>query len=167
MARKSPSQSTSRAVRMEAATYSWLWVVRAYNLCDAVLNERLALLDVRIGEHEVLANLLRAPGMTQQQLAARCFVAKSGVSMLITRMEQQALVQRDADLVDARVKRLSLTKKGLKLALATQEIQIEVVAAMVEHTSDKNIKIVAEAMQHASLALEQMLHTRRSTEVGA
>ncbi len=141
----------------ESATYSWLAVVRAYHLCDAVLTQRLTALGVRIGEHEVLANLLRSPGITQQQLAERCFVAKSGVSMLITRMEQQALVQRDADIVDARVKRLSLTAQGLKLAEATRSVQIEVVAAMVDGTSEAEIAVIATAMQRASLALERML----------
>lgn len=159
---------TSRAQPLlpnpESTTYAWLAVVRAYNLCDAVLSQRLALLGVRIGEHEVLANLHRSPGMTQQQLAARCFVAKSGISMLITRMEQRALVQRDADSVDARVKRLSLTKTGQALAKATQKIQIEVVGAMVEKTRAKDIKIVAEAMQRASVALEQMLNPDHAAE---
>jgi DNA-binding MarR family transcriptional regulator len=151
------SETLSTRSLPESATYSWLAVVRAYNLCDAVLTQRLAALGVRIGEHEVLANLLRSPGMTQQQLAERCFVAKSGVSMLITRMEQQALVTRESDAIDARVKRLSLTKKGLKLARATHAIQVEVVTAMVDGASETEIAVVTGAMQRASLALERML----------
>ena len=141
----------------DAAIQTWLSVVRAYNLCDAVLTQRIATLGARIGEHEVLANLLRSPGITQQQLAQRCFAAKSGVSMLITRMEQTLLVQREADAVDARVKRLSLTAKGRKLAEATVNIQTEVVAAMVKQSTERELKIIAQAMQRASAALEQML----------
>ena len=67
------------------ATLAWLSVVRVYNLCDAAMATRLAPLGLRVGEHEVLANLLRAPGITQQELAKRCFVAKSGISMMLTR----------------------------------------------------------------------------------
>jgi DNA-binding MarR family transcriptional regulator len=162
MALNLSSALPSPATPSDATIQSWLSVVRAYNLCDAVLTERLAALDVRIGEHEVLANLLRTPGMTQQQLAARCFVAKSGVSMLVTRMEEQALLRRDADLVDARVKRLSLTKKGTKLAESARKIQIEVVSAMIEKSSDKDIKITGEVMQRATFALEQMLQPQRA-----
>jgi DNA-binding MarR family transcriptional regulator len=47
-------------------------------------------LSLRVTEHEVLANLALMPGMTQQALATRCFVAKSGISMLLTRLEEQA-----------------------------------------------------------------------------
>ena len=54
-----------------AATLAWLSVVRVYNLCDAAMTARLAELGLRVGEHEVLANLLRTPGMTQQELAKR------------------------------------------------------------------------------------------------
>ena len=46
---------------------SWLSVVRAYHLCEAVLSQRVSTLGLRLGEHEVLVNLLRLPGLTQQQ----------------------------------------------------------------------------------------------------
>jgi DNA-binding MarR family transcriptional regulator len=151
----------SRTTALESATTSWLSVVRAYNLCDAALTQRLAPLGLRIGEHEVLANLLRSPQLTQQQLAERCFVAKSGVSMLVTKMEAADLVQRDADAVDARVKRLSLTADGRRLAVATQKIQIDVVKAMISGTSAHDLKIIGTAMQRASQALEQMLQVEQ------
>jgi DNA-binding MarR family transcriptional regulator len=151
----------SRTTALESVTTSWLSVVRAYNLCDAALTQRLAPLGLRIGEHEVLANLLRVPQLTQQQLAERCFVAKSGVSMLVTKMEAAGLVQRDADAVDARVKRLSLTDDGRRLAVATQKIQIDVVKAMISGTSASDLKIIGTAMQRASQALEQMLQVEQ------
>ena len=147
----------SRTAALESATASWLAVVRAYNLCDAALTQQLAPLGLRIGEHEVLANLHRVPQLTQQQLAERCFVAKSGVSMLVTKMEAAGLVQRDADAVDARVKRLSLTTDGRRLAVAAQKVQIDVVSAMVAGTSARDLKIIGAAMRRASQALEQML----------
>jgi glycosyltransferase A (GT-A) superfamily protein (DUF2064 family) len=74
------------------AIRTWLSVVRAYHLCDAVMVERLAALDVRTAEHEVLANLVRDPGISQQVLAARCFTAKSHISALLRALEERGLV---------------------------------------------------------------------------
>ena len=89
------------SARKAATSKAWFGVVRAYNLCDAAMASQLAVLGLRVGEHEVLANLMLNPGMTQQALAKRCFVAKSGISMLLTRMEAQALLRREADPSDS------------------------------------------------------------------
>jgi DNA-binding MarR family transcriptional regulator len=153
MARTRTPSNASSAV----STQSWLSVVRAYNLCDAVMAHRLAAIGLRVGEHEVLLNLLRAPGITQQQLAQRCFVAKSGASMLVTRMEQSGWVLRQADAVDARVRRLFLTPDGAALAAQGQAIQSEVIATMVSSCSAAELKTITEVMQRASVALEALL----------
>ena len=46
-------------------------IVLAQRFGEDVERARLAALGVRIAEHEVLANLATAPGITQQALAAR------------------------------------------------------------------------------------------------
>ncbi len=137
-------------------TQSWLAVVRAYNLCDAVMTARLAALGVRVAEHEVLANLAGAPGITQQALAARCFVAKSGISMLLTQMESRGWVRREADAADARVRRLQLTPAGQALAAQTLQVQSQVVAAMVAGASEAELELVTVVMQRVSAQLEAL-----------
>ena len=138
---------------------SWLSVGQAYNLWDAVMTQRLAALGLRVAEHEVLVNLLRAPGITQQALAQRCFVAKSGASMMVTRLERLQWVERQADAVDARVRRLFLTPAGRALAEASQGVQMEVVSAMVKGSSAGDLKFITTAMQRASALLENMLRS--------
>ena len=138
------------------AAQSWLAVVRTYNLCDATLARRLAAIGLRTAEHEVLLNLLLAPGLTQQQLAQRCFVAKSGVSMLVTRMEEGGWLQRHADALDARMRRLVLTPQGQAMAERGRAIQDEVVSAMTHGAPPTELALVTAAMQRASAALEQM-----------
>lgn len=150
------SRRSTKASPSPLALQSWLAVVRTYNLCDAVMSQRLAALGLRLGEHEVLINLLRSPGITQQQLAERCFVAKSGVSMLVTRMEGSGHLLRETDPADARVRRLLLTSEGQALAALAQQVQNDVIAAMVGHTSDAELATIAEVMQRASVALEAM-----------
>ncbi|MEO8060311.1 MAG: MarR family winged helix-turn-helix transcriptional regulator [Burkholderiales bacterium] len=156
MATRTRSRTLSRAPSSPHGTQSWLAVVRAYNLCDAVMSARLAELGLRIGEHEVLATVATVPGITQQELAARCFVAKSGVSMLLTQMEGKALVGREADAADARVRRLFLTPAGQALAEKTLKIQAEVVSVMVEGASEAELAMVADVMQRVAAKLETL-----------
>ncbi|RYF60230.1 MAG: MarR family transcriptional regulator [Comamonadaceae bacterium] len=148
MATKAPSSPHGTLV--------WLSCVRAYNLCEAVMTARLAELGLRVGEHEVLATIATTPGITQQALAARCFVAKSGVSMLIAQLESRGWVLRESDGADARVKRLSLTPDGLAVAQQTLAIQADVVRAMVDSASEADMATVTRVMDHASEALETM-----------
>jgi DNA-binding MarR family transcriptional regulator len=151
-----PSRRTLSAETMQ----SWLSVVRVYHLCDAVLSQRLSALGLKLPEHELLVNLLRHPGQTQQQLAQRCFVAKSGISMLVSRMVDAGRVQREADAVDARVWRLTLTPAGRALAERAQQVQAGVIAAMAEASSPAEQKVIAEAMERASVTLEGLLGAR-------
>lgn len=139
---------------------AWLSVVRSYHLCEAVLSQRLLALGVKLAEHEVLVNLLRAPGSTQQALAQRCFVAKSGVSMLVSRMVQAGLVQRQADEVDARVWRLFLTPQGERLAGQASAVQAEVVEAMTQGSSEAELLALAEAMERSAQVLQGLLAAR-------
>jgi DNA-binding MarR family transcriptional regulator len=152
-----PPRKAIKPTNQQLAKHSWLSVVRAYNLCDAVLTQRLAGMGLKLAEHEVLINLLRTPRLSQQQLAKRCFVAKSGVSMLVTRMQKDGLVQRHADAVDARVWLLALTPRGRVLAEQAQAIQDGVVQVMARHSSAQELQGIADAMQRIGAALEALL----------
>ena len=148
--RKTPKASSPHG------TQTWLAVVRAYNLCDSIMTARLAELGLRIGEHEVLATLATVPGITQQDLAARCFVAKSGVSMLLAQMEGLGLVTREVDANDGRVKRLSLSAAGRALAAKSLQVQGEVVGAMAAGATQAELATAATVMERVSTQLEAL-----------
>ncbi len=146
--------STAASAR---GTQAWIAVVRAYQLCDSVLQARLSESGVKVAQHEILINLLRSPGVTQQELATHCFVAKSGVSMLMTQLESLGWVVRRADSGDARVKRVYLTAKGVRLAEKTRRVQAQIVDAMAESVSELELAMLNEVMQRVSSRLSQML----------
>lgn len=150
------THKTARAPSSPHGTKTWLAVVRAYNLCDAAMSVRLAELGLRIGDHEVLATLTTMPGITQQELAARCFVTKSGVSMLLAQLEAKGWVRREADASDARVKRLTLTAAGEKIAALSLKTQSEVVTAMVAGSSEAELTFVTNVMEAVSARLEAL-----------
>lgn len=157
---KKPSPATARRASAPSSphgTASWLAVVRAHHLCEAVMSARLAVLGHRLGDHEVLANVLTTPGITQQALAARCFAAKSGISMLLAQLEADGLVRREADADDARVRRLFLTAAGMAQARRTMKVQAEVVTAMASAVSEAELDLVADVMARVTLQLEALM----------
>lgn len=156
-AAKTPKpRKSDRAPSSPHGTLAWLAVVRAYNLCDAVMTARLAAIGLRVGEHEVLATIATTPGITQQALAARCFVAKSGVSMLLTQMEAKGWVRRDSDGADARVRHLTLTEDGMAMAQRCLAVQAELVTAMVAPATGDELATVADTMNRVSAVLETL-----------
>ena len=150
------NRKTPREPSSPHGTKTWLAVVRAYNLADAAMATRLAVIGLRIGEHEVLATLATVSGITQQELASRCFVAKSGVSMLLAQMEAKGWVRRKADASDARVKRLALTAAGRAIAAQSMKVQAEVVTAMVAGSSEEELDSVTRSMESVSARLEAL-----------
>ena len=138
-------------------TAAWLAVVRAYHLCEAVMTTRLARLGVKLAEHEVLANLSTAPGITQQVLAGRCFAAKSHTSMLLKQMEADGWVRREIDPSDARAKCLFLTAAGAALAWRTMKVQGDVVSSMASTLTPRELDLVEKLMAPACVVLEGML----------
>jgi DNA-binding MarR family transcriptional regulator len=102
--------------------------------------------------------LLRSPGATQQQITKGCFVAKSGVSMLLVKFEKGGLIRRTDDESDARIKRTFLSAKGEKLALKTLKIQQSVVELMAKTLSDTELKGVADVMESVSARLRTAIN---------
>ncbi len=141
----------------DAGTRSWLSVVRAYHLCSELIGARLAELGVKTSEHEILVNLRRQPGLNQQALAARCFTAKSHVSGLLNDMASKGWISRQADPLDGRVKRLTLTAAGFEMAAQTAAIQADVVALMTEGVAHTELLHINQAMTDVSSRLEAAL----------
>jgi DNA-binding MarR family transcriptional regulator len=150
MSTDEPSSRDRQAIK------AWLSVVRAYHLCDAAMSTRLAALGLRTAEHEVLANLARSPGMSQQALAARCFTAKSHISAVLRSMEERGWVRREDDPDDARARRLYLTRSGQALARRSVAAQSEVVDAMVRSETVRDLAFVEAAMNRVGERLEAL-----------
>jgi len=153
----SMTRRTAKRPPTPRSTAAWLAVGRVYNLCDAVLSAKLATVGLRLTDHELLIVLDAHPGSTQQELAARCFIAKSGVSMLLTQMERQGWVVRQADARDARAKRLFLTEAGEALALKARQVQAEVAEAMAVGLTAAELDTVEDVMTRVSAQLEKLL----------
>ena len=138
------------------AANAWIAVVRAYNHCSSAITRRISKFGMNLTQHEILINLLMQPGLSQQELAARCFSAKSGISALVTRFEADGLLHRNLNSEDARKKELFLTGPGKEQALRNLAIQNEIVDAMTSVYSKEELAWLEECMNRTTELLKQM-----------
>ncbi len=73
--------------------------------------------ELPLAAYDVLLRLARAPGraLRMTDLADRVMLSPSGMTRLIDRLAARGLVERQADLQDARVALASLTDEGMRL----------------------------------------------------
>jgi DNA-binding MarR family transcriptional regulator len=159
MVKTPPRGARSARSAEDDATRSWLAVVRAYHLCSELMAQRLGALGVRTAEHEILANLRREPGLSQQALAARCFTAKSHISGLLSDLEQRGWVRREVDPADARARCLFLEPAGARIAERTAAVQAEVVALMTGGVPPEEMALIQTSMAAVSERLLAALAT--------
>lgn len=135
--------------------YNWVAVARAHQMVEKTLNARLAPHGVRLAHHDILANIYRFEGLTQNALAARLLVGRSNLSMLLPELERRGLIERFGDEADRRVRRLRLTESGRALTLTTLAVQARVIEDMMTILSDDECNAMGEAMRRISAHLSQ------------
>jgi DNA-binding MarR family transcriptional regulator len=91
------------------ALVAWLRLMRVFQKIDRKGAEQMRCSDLSMAQFDVLAQVGKHDGLTQQELADHLLVTKGNISQLIEKMEQRGLVRRCAQ---GRTMRLSLTEKG-------------------------------------------------------
>ncbi|PYB75278.1 MarR family winged helix-turn-helix transcriptional regulator [Rhizobium wuzhouense] len=126
---------------------SWISVARACQLMQQTLTRALAPLDIKPPHLDILINLYRFEGISQQELARKLLVGRSNMSMLLPQMEKRGLLERNADQRDKRVLRLSLTADGRTLTEKAMAIQTELIEQMLSATPIEECTRMAETME--------------------
>ncbi|ABR60420.1 MarR family transcriptional regulator [Sinorhizobium medicae] len=126
---------------------SWIAVARACQLMQQSLSRRLTHLDIKPPHLDILVNLYRFDGITQQELARKLLVGRSNMSMLLPQLEKRGLIERRGDARDKRVLRLSLTPTGRTLTEEAMEIQTALIESSHGGTPIEDCVKVAEAME--------------------
>ncbi|MGH6760179.1 MAG: MarR family winged helix-turn-helix transcriptional regulator [Phyllobacterium sp.] len=106
---------------------NWISVARACQLMERALSRKLQAIDLKPPHLDILANLYRFPGISQQDLARKLLVGRSNMSMLLPQLEKRGLLHRKPDASDKRVLRLELTEEGKTLTESALAIQMEVI----------------------------------------
>lgn len=134
---------------------NWLAVARMHQLWKKVFSEALAPLGIQLAHYDVLANVFRTPGLTQQALAEKLLVGRSAMSMLLPELERRGLIERRSDEADRRVRRLWLTPEGEDLTRKALAIHTSKIEAMMGVLNDEECNTVGEMMWRVVKYLER------------
>lgn len=133
---------------------SWISVARACQLMQQALARALGPLDIKPPHLDILVNLYRFEGISQQELARKLLVGRSNMSMLLPQMENRGLLERRPDQKDKRVLRLFLTDEGRALSEKAMRIQTELIERTLSATPIEECQKLADNMD---LLIQRML----------
>jgi MarR family transcriptional regulator, organic hydroperoxide resistance regulator len=77
------------------------------------------------GQPRLLKHLAREDGLSQAELARRCHLEPATVTVTLTRMEKNGLVERRADETDHRITRIFMTEEGQRMHRILEEMHAE------------------------------------------
>lgn len=126
--------------------HNWIAVARACQVMGLSLARALQPLDLKPPHLDILVNLFRAPGISQQDLADKLLVGRSNLSMLLPQLEKRGLLVRRGDPQDRRVLRLELTQSGTDLTLQAIAIQSELIDRTMKTATTQECNLVGEVM---------------------
>lgn len=133
---------------------SWVSVARACQLMQSALARELAPFDIKPPHLDILANLYRYEGLSQQELARRLLVGRSNISMTLPQMERRGLIERRGDSRDKRVLRLYLTSEGKALAAQALQIQTDLIDRILSATPVEECVAIGSNMERMIAALQ-------------
>lgn len=119
-------------VLQDSVGFALVGVCRAHRNHAAVLLREAG---VYVGQEWILFGLRDKDGLTQSELAEKCDVEGPTMSKALERMETAGILTRTEDAADARVSRISLTKKGRGLCAQAEEHWKELERRTVAHLS--------------------------------
>lgn len=125
---------------------AWLAVARTTQLFQRVMSQALVPLNLEVAHYDVLANVARDEGLSQQVLARRLLVAKSNVSALLAVLERRGLIERVKHASDARVRLVSLTPEGRVVTERATREHARIVSTIMDVVTPQEAEAVKNAM---------------------
>lgn len=126
---------------------TWIAVARACQLMQLTLARNIAHLDIKPPHLDIMLNLYRREGISQQELARKLLVGRSNMSMLLPQLEKRGLIERRGDHQDKRVLRLFLTEEGKAVTEQAMGIQTGLIDLVMAGASEERCNDVADHME--------------------
>ena len=122
-------------------------MARACQLMQLTLARNMAHLEIKPPHLDIMINLYRREGISQQELARKLLVGRSNMSMLLPQLEKRGLIERRADARDKRVLRLHLTDEGKAVTEQAMKIQTALIDTVMATSSEERCLMVADQME--------------------
>ena len=126
---------------------TWIAVARACQLMQLTLARNMAHLEIKPPHLDIMINLYRREGISQQELARKLLVGRSNMSMLLPQLEKRGLIERRPDARDKRVLRLHLTDEGRAVTEQAMQIQTALIDTVMATSSEERCLMVADHME--------------------
>ena len=126
---------------------TWIAVARACQLMQLTLARNMAHLEIKPPHLDIMINLYRREGISQQELARKLLVGRSNMSMLLPQLEKRGLIERRPDARDKRVLRLHLTDEGKAVTEQAMKIQTALIDTVMATSSEERCLMVADQME--------------------
>jgi DNA-binding MarR family transcriptional regulator len=136
-----------------AAVLAWIHMLRIRQKMQRRETAHLAEHNLTLPQFDVLVQLSREEGITQQCLADRLLVTKGNVCGLMERMVEQGLVERRQDPNDGRAYMLYLTPKGKTLLNQVLPAHSRLIAAQVGRLSGAKQKQLLDLLSELDRAI--------------
>lgn len=133
---------------------NWVALIRAHRAVGRALTKALAPLDLKVAQLDLLMNVHRHPGISQQDVARRLLVGRSNVTMLLPELEKRKLISRAGDAADRRVLRLTLTKQGEAILEKALPIYAGLIEKVMGQSSSEECATVGATMNRITEMLE-------------
>jgi DNA-binding MarR family transcriptional regulator len=134
---------------------NWIAVAKASQIIHQKLAKALISLDIKVPHLDILANLYRFEGISQQDLARKLLVGRSNISMLLPQIEKRGLIERRADEHDKRILRLYLTDKGRDITRQALAIELQLIEHSMSTTTVEECNQVGEVMSRMIEKMEE------------
>lgn len=121
------------------------------------LGRSLSELDIKTPHLDILINLYRFEGISQQELAHKLLVGRSNMSMLLPQMEKRGLIERRGDTKDKRVLRLFLTQEGREVTEKAMVIQIDLIERVLSPEPIEQCMAMGDSMERIIRVLQHDL----------
>ena len=108
------------------------------------------------GQHHILMALEEAPGLTQNELAAKINVAKASITTSLNRMERNGFVIRKKSTADGRCNLIYITEKGIAASHGCDEEINQLKEALFSKIDQQELSQVNEILSKLLAGLETL-----------
>jgi MarR family transcriptional regulator, organic hydroperoxide resistance regulator len=115
---------------------------------------KLARLGLRLGQELILIQLAAQEALSQSWLAERLGVEQATISIMLRRMEKAGLVRRRTDRADARVTRVSATRKGGSLVAPVHRLWRDQEENLLKGLTDEDKRTLGKLLARVRANLE-------------
>lgn len=102
--------------------------------------------NIPIHEMGIISDLKKKEGVLQQDLASSMIRNKSSITKMLERLEKEDYIRKEADSIDARGKRIFLTKKGRSMSDFMNGVLPETHKIAFEGLSEADMKIALKVL---------------------